>query len=188
MKTTRKTEPDVSISNSDGSTHSARVLSFVYDDLHRLAGRCLRNQPTDHTLQPTALVHEVYLRLAGHPDYPWEDKAEFFAVGAQAMRNLLVDYARRRAAAKRGGNQRKLPIHDILEPSNYRDRYLIDLDDALTDLASVDSQLCKLVELRFFGGLSIEETATVLGVSPTTVKRKWKVARCWLHHEITRGY
>ena len=171
----------------ESSHAAARILSLVYEDLHRLADHCLRNQPTDHTLQPTALVNEVYLRLAGHPSYPWTSKAEFFAVGAQAMRNLLVDYARRRSAVKRGGSRKKVPIQDILEPSEFRDRYLLDLDDALRDLASVDPQLSQLVELRFFGGLSIEETAEVLSVSITTVKRRWKAARCWLHHEITRG-
>lgn len=173
---------------ADGNTDAAtKLLPLVYDELRELADRYLRDEACDHTLQPTALVHEVYLRLVGHNGRTWESRAQFFGVAAQAMRRILIDYARRRGAAKRGGDRRKLSIEQAAEPMEYRDEYLVALDDALTDLASVDPRLSRIVELRFFGGLNVDEVAVILGVSPITVKRHWKLARGWLHGAIIRS-
>ena len=166
---------------------AAKLLPMVYDELRRLAEKYLSDEPPGQTLQPTALVHEVYLRLVGDNGGRWENRAQFFWVAARAMRHLLIDHARRRRAAKRGGDRRKLSLEDVIEPTVDRDEYLVALDDALTELASVDRQLSRVVELRFFGGLSVEETAQVLEVSPVTVKRTWKLAKGWLHREISRG-
>ncbi len=174
---------------SGGSPRAAdELLPIVYDELRRLAGRYLRDEPANLTLQPTALVHEAYLRLVGTDDPRWENRAQFFSVAAQAMRRLLIDHARRRRAAKRGGDRQKRSLEDVGEPSTDRDAYLVAMDDALTELASIDPQLSRVIELRFFGGLGVDETARVLGVSPMTVKRRWKMARGWLHREIVQGY
>ncbi len=163
-----------------------RLLPLVYNELRGLADKYLRDQPRDHILQATALVHEAYIRLVGDAVVQWQGRGHFFGVAAKAMRRILVDFARRRCAAKRGGDRHKISLDDILEPSKYQDEYLVAMNDALTELAAVDSQLGQLIELRFFGGLSIEETAQVLEVSPTTVNRLWKVAKGWLHREISR--
>ncbi len=163
-----------------------RLLPLVYNELRGLADKYLRDQPRDHLLQATALVHEAYIRLVGDAVVQWQGRSHFFGVAAKAMRRILVDYARRRCAEKRGGDRRKVSLDDILEPTKYRDEYLVAMNDALTELAAVDSQLGQLIELRFFAGLSIEETAQDLEVSPTTVKRLWKVAKGWLHREISR--
>lgn len=168
-------------------TAASRLLPMVYDDLRRLANEYFRDQRCDHTLQPTALVHEVYLRLLGQRKCNWENRAQFFCVGAKAMRLLLIDHSRRKRALKRGGDGRRLTLDEMVEPGRRRDEYLIALDDALKDLELVDPQLVQVVELRYFGGLTIEETAQVLEVSAMTVKRSWRVARGWLHREITKG-
>ena len=172
------------LASGDGGA-AERLLPLVYEELRALADRYLHDQPLDHVLQSTALVHEAYIRLVGNVSIEWEGRAHFFTVAATAMRSILVDYARRRCAAKRGGDRRKVSLNDILEPSTYRNEYLVALDDALTELAAVDPQLGRLVELRFFGGLSVEETAKVLEVSPTTIKRLWKIAKGWLHRAIS---
>ena len=170
-----------------GNTEALEKLwPLVSDELRYLAGHYLRSERGDHTLQPTAMVHEAYLRLVGDREMVWEGRAHFFNVAAQAMRRILIDHARRRRAAKRGSDRQKFSLEEIIEPFEYREEYLVALDDALTELASVDEQLGRVVELRFFGGLSIEETAEVLGVSAMTVKRAWKLARGWLHREITK--
>lgn len=171
-----------------GNGHAAaELLPLVYDELRRLAERYLGNEPPGQTLQPTALVHDVYLRLVGRDDRTWENRAQFFAVAAQAMRRMLIDHARRRRSAKRGGNRRKLSLDDVTEPSADRDAYLVALDDALTELALIDRQLSRVIELRFFGGLTVQETARVMEVAPVTVKRMWKLAKGWLHREVTKG-
>lgn len=171
-----------------GNGHAAaELLPLVYDELRRLAERYLGNEPPGQTLQPTALVHDVYLRLVGRDDRTWENRAQFFAVAAQAMRRMLIDHARRRRSAKRGGNRRKLSLDDVAEPSADRDAYLVALDDALTELALIDRQLSRVIELRFFGGLTVQETARVMEVAPVTVKRMWKLAKGWLHREVTKG-
>ncbi|MCH7490165.1 MAG: sigma-70 family RNA polymerase sigma factor [Gemmatimonadetes bacterium] len=175
---------ELAAGNSDAAV---KLLPLVYDELRTLADRYLRDEPRDHTLQGTALVHEVYIRMVGRNERSCESRAHFFAVAASAMRRILVDHARRRRAAKRGGDRHKFSLEQVLEPSDYRYEYLVALDDALTDLASIDEQPARVVELRFFGGLSVDETAEVLGVAPITVKRMWKLARGWLHREITKG-
>jgi RNA polymerase sigma factor (TIGR02999 family) len=171
-----------------GGEAAEKLLPLVYDDLRRLADRYFRDEPADLTLQPTALVHEVYMRLIGSSTpVEFKSRAQFFAVATQAMRHLLIDHARRRRAARRGGGRPRLSLEDVSEPAKDRDEYLVALDDALTDLDAVDRQLSRIIELRFFGGLTVEETAHVVGVSPITVKRRWRLAKAWLHRQIVQG-
>lgn len=164
-----------------------KLMPIVYDELHRQAARYLRNERSDHTLQATALVHEAYLQLIDQSRVNWQNRAHFFGAAAQAMRRILVDHARAHQAEKRGAGEEKLPLNDALGIHSKRSADLIALDDALKTLANLDSQQCQVVELRYFGGLSIEETAEVLGISPATVKREWNVAKVWLHHEIKKS-
>ena len=160
------------------------LIPLVYDELRRLARRYLRRERPDHTLQSAALVNEAYLRLI-HQDQPqWQNRAHFFGVAAQLMRHILVDHARNRAAAKRGAGAPRLTLDPDVALPQARDVDLVALDDALNQLAALDPQQSRLVELRFFGGLSIEETSVVLGVSPATVKREWATARAWLQREM----
>jgi RNA polymerase sigma factor (TIGR02999 family) len=160
------------------------LIPLVYDELRRLARRHLRLQRPDHTLQSAALVHEAYLRLI-HQDRPqWQNRAHFFGVASQLMRNILVDHARKRLAAKRGAGAPRLTLDPQIALPQEREVDLVALDDALKHLATLDSQQSRLVELRFFGGLSIQETSVVLGISPATVKREWASARAWLHQEM----
>jgi RNA polymerase sigma factor (TIGR02999 family) len=163
-----------------------RLLSLVYSELRRLAHNYLRKERPDHTLQSAALVHEAYLRLMKQQPMHFENRAHFFAVSAQLMRQILVEYARRRKAAKRDPGY-KLTLDESLVPARTRSVDLIVLDDALNALAKVDPQQCRIVELRFFSGLSIEETSQVLGVSPATVKRDWNTAKLWLYNQIRRA-
>jgi RNA polymerase sigma-70 factor (ECF subfamily) len=158
----------------------------VHQELRRLARHYLRGERIDHTLQPTALVNEAYLRLIDYRDIQWQNRAHFFAVAAQLMRRILVDHARSRNYAKRGGAQQKLSLSKADRFANKPDVDLMALDDALQTLAAMNEQQSRLVELRFFGGLTIEETAEVLGVSHATVERDWAVARAWLRREIRR--
>ena len=162
------------------------LLPVAYDELRRLAHRYLRKQRPDHTLQSTALVHEAYLRLANQKNLHFGNRNQFFALAAMIMRQILVDYARAREAAKRAGGCR-VTLDDSLSLLRGKSLELIALDDALKGLAELDAQQSRIVELRFFGGLSIEETAEVLGISPATVKRKWSTARIWLHHQLSRA-
>jgi len=162
-----------------------RLLSLVYSELRRLAHNYLRKERPDHTLQSAALVHEAYLRLMKQQPMHFENRAHFFAVSAQLMRQILVEYARRRKAAKRDPGY-KLTLDESLVPARTRSVDLIVLDDALNGLAKVDPRQCRIVELRFFGGLSIEETSQVLGVSPATVKREWTTAKLWLYSQIRK--
>ena len=164
-----------------------RLVPLVYKTLHRLAHYHLRKERPDHTLQTTALVHEAYLCLAKQEPMEFENRAHFFAVCAQVMREVLVQYARRRKAAKRGGGVYNLELDQALAVANRRSVDLIALDDALTELAKLDPQQSRIVELRFFGGLSIEGTSQVLGISPATVKRHWTTAKIWLHDEISKA-
>lgn len=173
---------------SDGdSTAREKLVPLIYDELRRLARRCLAGQCPNHTLQSTALVHEAYLRLVGHPSVRWNDRVHFFAVAAQLMRNILVDHARMKKAKKRGGESITLVFDQDMATSRGRELDLIALDDALNHLASLDERQCRIVELRFFGGLSIDETSQVLEISPATVKREWATARLWLLREISRS-
>jgi RNA polymerase sigma factor (TIGR02999 family) len=161
------------------------LLPLVYNDLRRLAHHYLKAERSGHTLQSTALVHEVYLRLTQQEAVRFENRAHFFAIAGQLMRQVLVDYARSRRAAKR--NQlHKIVWDDAMAWAKDRTPDLVALDDALNDLAKLDPQQGRIVEMRFFAGLSIEETSQVLSVSPATVKREWSSARAWLHREIKR--
>jgi len=163
-----------------------RLVPVVYNELRRLAHYYLRGERPDHTLQTTALVHEAYLCLMKGPPSEFENRAHFFAVCANLMREILVQYARRRNAAKRGGGYKlTLDLADAFPQSRNLD--LIALDDALQELAKLDPQQSRIVELRFFGGLSIDETSHVLGISAATVKRHWTTARVWLYDEISRS-
>ena len=161
------------------------LFPVVYDELHRHAQRFMRAQPAGHTLETTALVHEAYLRLLGQEAVEWQNRAHFFGVAGKAMRCVLVDHARARAAAKRGGAARQVTLAGAAAEEPAVD--VLALHEALTMLAEVDSGLASLVELRYFAGLGIEETAEVLGVSPATVKRQWQVARAWLKRELSAG-
>jgi len=162
-----------------------RLVPLVYNELRRLAHNHLRKERPDHTLQSTALVHEAYLRLMKGKPLQFENRAHFFAVSAQLMRQILVEYARRQNAAKRDAGYR-VTLDSAIALAKSRRLDLVALDDALNGLAKLDPQQSRIVELRFFGGLSIEETSHVLGVSPATVKRDWTTARIWLYHEISR--
>jgi len=161
-------------------------MPLVYGELRRIAQHYLNNERPDHTLQSTALVHEAYVRLTGQALPQWQNRAHFFAVAAQLMRQILVDYARSHRASKRGGNVYKMALDEAEEQPQLFDIDIIALDDALKSLADMDSQQSRVVELKFFGGLSIEDTADVLGVSPSTVKRDWVTARAWLYRELDR--
>jgi len=160
------------------------LIPLVYGELRRLARRHLRGERPDHTLQSAALVNEAYLRLIQRDRPQWENRAHFFGVAAQIMRHILVDHARNRRAAKRGAGAPKLSLNPDIALPQEREVDLVELDDALNQLAALDLQQSRVVELRFFAGLSIEETAVVLGVSPATVKREWATARAWLHREL----
>ena len=159
------------------------LIPLVYDELRRIAHYHLKRERPDHTLQSTALVNEAYLRLAGQ-DLHVQNRAHFFAVASQLMRQILVDYARRHRAGKRGAGVCMLTLDEEVSVPQTRGVDVVALDDALNGLARLDEQQSRIVELRFFGGLSIDETSAVLGVSPATVKRDWATARVWLHREI----
>lgn len=162
------------------------LLPVIYDELRKLAANYLRRERPDHTLQPTALVHEAYLRLVDQTRANWQNRAHFFGVAAQIMRRLLVDHARKHNAEKRGQEFQKLSLDENVDRAVERGAELIALDDALNALAEFDEQKARVVELRYFGGLSIEETADVLGVAPTTIKRHWRFARAWLYGEMQK--
>lgn len=170
---------------SGGKRESAdALLSLVYDELRRIARQYLRKERSDHTLQPTALVHEAYMKLIDISDVSWQDRAHFFAVASNVMRHILVDHARARATDKRGGEARHIALEDAISLSDEPDIDLLALDEALKQLATFDEQQSKIVELRFFGGLTIEETARVLGISPATIKREWTMAKAWLFRRM----
>jgi RNA polymerase sigma factor (TIGR02999 family) len=160
------------------------LTPLVYAELHQRAARAMAAERPDHTLQPTALVHEAFVRLMNSTDVVWEDRAHFFALSARLMRRILVDFARARRREKRGGGGTPVPLDDIAVASPQKAPYVVALDDALIRLAEVDPRKSEVVELRFFGGLSVEETADVLKLSRATVMRDWKVARLWLLREI----
>jgi RNA polymerase sigma factor (TIGR02999 family) len=163
------------------------VMLAVYKELRRMADHYLRLERPDHTLQPTALVHEAYLRLIDQRKVSWQNRAHFFGVAAQMMRRILVDHARTKQRDKRGGYARKMSLDEVMNLSQGRAADLVALDDALKALAEIDQRKSRVVELRFFGGLSVEETAVVLNVSPQTVLRDWKLAKAWLYQEIKSG-
>jgi len=163
------------------------LMPLVYTELRRIANRYLQGERSDHTLQSTALVHEAYVRMTGQALPQWQNRAHFFAVAAQLMRQILVDHARSHRASKRGGDVYKLALEDAEEQPKVLDFDIVALDDALKSLALMDEQQSRVVELKFFGGLSVEDTAEVLGISPSTVKRDWTTARAWLFRELNRS-
>lgn len=162
----------------------SRLIPMVYDELRRLAHRYMQSERPNHTLQATALVHEAYLSLVKQREVTWQSKAHFLGVAATLMRRILCDYARAHGRVKRGGEQYKVPLDEALVFSKEKSEEVLDLDRALIRLTEVDQRQSRIVELLFFGGLTVEETAAVLGISPKTVKRDWSMARAWLHREI----
>lgn len=161
-----------------------QLAPLVYDELRRMARTYLRAERPDHTLQATALVHEAYLRLVDQHSVSWQNRAHFFGIASQMMRRILVNHAIARAAEKRGGGAEKLSLDEAVSFSNQREIDLIALDEALKELECLDPQQTRIVELRFFGGLSIDETAQALRISPATVKRDWSTARLWLRRKL----
>ncbi|MFN0112044.1 MAG: sigma-70 family RNA polymerase sigma factor [Blastocatellia bacterium] len=182
------TSPDVTqlLRNWQNGDQSSRdqLLGIVYDELRRQAARYLRRERPDHTLQPTALVHEAYLQLIDQSHVSWENRAHFFGVAARLMRRILVDHARAHQAEKRGKGNEKLALDEAIAVPENKDLNILALNDALEELVRMDEQQSRIVELRYFGGLSIEETAAVTGVSPATVKREWAMAKAWLNNQI----
>jgi RNA polymerase sigma factor (TIGR02999 family) len=163
------------------------LMPLVYSELRRQASGYLRRERSNHTLQPTALINEAYLKLIDQRDVKWQNRAHFFAIAAQAMRRILVDYARERHRAKRGGAAENLPLDEALTiVSREKSIDLVALDEALNKLATFDERQAKVVELRYFSGLSIDETAEVLNVSNVTIRRDWNMAKAWLHQEVAK--
>ena len=170
---------------SDGRQDALdRLLPEIYAELRRLARSYLRRERRDHTLQPTALVHEAFMKLIDQRVVRWQNRAHFFGIAAQAMRRILVDHARASAAGKRGAGERPMSLDEALVLTDAPDVDVLALDEALTRLAAVDLQQSRVVELRFFGGLTMEETAEVLSISPATVGREWTLAKAWLYAEL----
>jgi RNA polymerase sigma factor (TIGR02999 family) len=170
----------------DKGAYEVLVLR-VYDELRSLAGKYLRNERPDHTLQPTALVHEAYVRLVDQSQTHWKNRAQFFRVAARMMRRVLVDHARKHLAKKRGGGAERRSITQVADLGVQKDSDLIFIDEALEELAAFDPQKCKVVELRFFAGLPVEKVARVLDVSTRTVERDWSLARVWLFKKLGKG-
>jgi len=161
------------------------LMSLLYGEFRRLAAHYLKSERHEHSLQPTALVHEAFLRLVNQRDVDWKGRSHFFAVGAQAMRRILVDHARRKKREKHGGNRHRIALNDQLTISKRYDEDLIAVDDALKDLSEIDPRQAKIVELRFFGGLTVAEVAEVLGVSKRTVESEWTIVRAWLRRQLS---
>ncbi|HYM62819.1 MAG TPA: sigma-70 family RNA polymerase sigma factor, partial [Thermoanaerobaculia bacterium] len=169
-----------------GGRHEAldELIPLVYDELRRIARRQMKRERAGASFQTTTLIHEAYLKLVDQTHAHWRDRAHFFAVASQLMRRIAVDHARARLADKRGGGLVQVSIDDA--PGEYRDEELLAIDEALSHLEQLDPQQCRVVELRFFGGLTIEETAVAMRISTATVKREWSTAKAWLYHEVTR--
>jgi RNA polymerase sigma factor (TIGR02999 family) len=183
-RTGRVAVPRPGADSMDAPRDVDALLPLVYDELRRIAHRQLRAERTDHTLSTTALVHEAYVKLADQTRAQWNDRAHFFAVAAVAMRRILVDYARKRQAEKRGGGVRPVTLDDAAALIEDRADALLAVDEALTRLAGIDERLSRVVECRFFGGLTEEETATALRVTARTVRRDWVKAKGWLYQEL----
>ena len=174
---------------ADGESRAAReLLPLVYDELRALAGKYFVNERDNHTLQPTALVHEAYVRLVDQTSIRWQSRNQFFVVAAKAMRNILIDHARGKGRSKRGGGWSKVSLSDVQAGEDELDNLeLIAIDDALQRLSGLDERKAQLVELRFFAGLKIEDAAEILGISRTTASEQWRMARAWLHRELKDG-
>lgn len=170
----------------DDEGASQELFDRVYGELRRIAGRYMAGERTDHTLQPTALVHEVYLRLLGAQEPRWENRGHFFATAAEAMRRILIEHARRKLSLKRGGDREQVELPDLRQPGGAPLEELLDLDAALDGLEARDPAMAQVVKLRYFAGLTIEETAQALDLSPRSVTRSWTSARAWLRREIAR--
>ncbi|MDT5062750.1 MAG: hypothetical protein QOH63_3209 [Acidobacteriota bacterium] len=164
-----------------------KLVPLVHEELRKLAHHYMNRERSDHTLQTTALVNEVYLRLVDRQNARWENRAHFFGIAAQSMRQILVEYARQRGAAKRGGDAQRVELDEAALVSKETDMDLVALDEALKELAAFDERKSRVVELRFFGGMSVEETAEALGVHVNTVVRDWDVAKAWLRRQLKRG-
>lgn len=164
-----------------------QLMPLIYGELRKMARRYMRGQPKGHTLQTTALIHEAYLKLAIHGEKQWQNRAHFFGVAAQAMRNILVDYARARQANKRGGQARAISLDEAAIVTGERAAEVVALDEALNSLAKLAPRQSRVVELRYFGGLNVEETAEVLNISAETVTRDWRMAKAWLLRELQRS-
>ena len=186
----RQTPPDITqllVAWSGGDKAALnQLVPLVYEELRRQAANYLRRERPGHTLQTTALIHEAYLRLVDQKSVQWQNRAQFFGIAAQLMRRILVDHARTKHRAKRGGSAVQVSLTDATVVAKDASLDLIEIDEALNRLAEIDEQQAKIVELRFFSGLNVEETAAALNISPATVKRDWSVAKAWLHREITR--
>jgi RNA polymerase sigma factor (TIGR02999 family) len=167
---------------------AAKLIPLVYNELRRLAGNYMRHERGDHTLQATALVHEAYLKLVEQRSVHWQSRAHFLGIAAQMMRRILIDHARGHLREKRGGGQRAVPIDDALVFAPEQSLELIKLDHALERLTKLDPRQGKIVELRFFGGLTVEQAANVLGISEKTVKREWSLAKAWLHGDLKANH
>ena len=163
---------------------ASKLIPAVYDELRRLAGSYMRRERVDHTLQATALVHEAYVKLIEQRSVNWQSRAHFFGVAAQLMRRILIDYARGHSRQKRGGDHKKVSLDEAIIFDEQRADELLAVDDSLKRLAEMDPRQARIVEMRFFGGLSVEEAAEFLGVSPKTVKRDWSVAKAWLYADL----
>jgi len=168
-------------------TAADQLMPLVYSELHKLARRHMQRQNPSHTLQTTALSHEAFVRMAGDPSKQWKNRFHFFALAAKVMRQVLVDHARAKHSAKRGDGWRAVPLDEGINTSDERLGGLLVLDQALTNLAKLHPRHSEVVELRFFGGFSVQETAEILKVSPETVMLDWRAARAWLHHELDSG-
>jgi len=164
-----------------------KLMPLVYKELHRLAHHYMRRERPGHTMQTTALVNEAYLKLVDQRNVDWQNRAHFFAISAQLMRRILVDQARSHAYAKRGGGARKVSLDEVAHLSLVKAAELVALDDALQGLAAIDPRQARVVELRFFGGLTIQETAEVLGLSSATIKSEWQTAKAWLYHQLSKN-
>jgi RNA polymerase sigma factor (TIGR02999 family) len=182
-------DPTRLLAESQAGDQSAldRLMPIVYNELRRIAARYLHSERTGHTLQTTALVHEAYLRLVDETRIQWQGRAHFFGVAATVIRNILVDHARTNKAAKRGGGAQKLSLDEALAVAAGQETDILAVDDALQALSKIDRQQGRIVELRFFAGLTIEETAEVLRISPSTVKRDWILAKTWIYRELSHS-
>jgi RNA polymerase sigma factor (TIGR02999 family) len=177
---------DLLVSYGRGDKESLdKLMPVVYDELRRQAARYLRREQAGHTLQTTALIHEAYVRLVDQRNVQWQNRAHFFGIAAQMMRRILVDHARTKKRAKRGGSDIKVSLDDAAIAVKGQDLDVVAVDEALSRLAKIDEQQSRVVELRFFSGLTVEETAEVMGISPATVKRDWSMAKAWLHRELS---
>ena len=177
---------DLLVSYGRGDKESLdKLMPVVYDELRRQAARYLRREQPGHTLQTTALIHEAYVRLVDQRNVQWQNRAHFFGIAAQMMRRILVDHARTKKRVKRGGSDIKVSLNDATVAVKGQDLDVVALDEALSRLAKIDEQQSRVVELRFFSGLTVEETATVMEISPATVKRDWSMAKAWLHRELS---